>query len=406
MSETQTTPPEATEERRRPARKRILLLSIIAAVAVLIGAVGVPFYLHAISHESTDDAFLEAHITNISPRVPGHISAVHVEDNQQVKEGDVLAELDSRDYEVALDVAQAKLESAKAAVSEVKAVASAARNILQEKKANFESELAGLEQVRAEVAEMKAGHERDSNDLDRMRQIVQAGAVSRQEYDHAKAQEAMARAKLNSSEQLVQTQAAKIAEAKAAVFTAEDELHQAQAQMNARAAQLQEAEAQVEQAKLDLSYTRIVAPCSGYITKKSVEQGAYIQAGQNLFSIVSPELWVVANYKETQITHIRPGQQVEISVDTYPDVTFTGHVDSIQRGTGSRFSLLPPENAAGNFIKVVQRIPVKIVFDDNKTLQQYVLAPGMSVIPSVDISRQPGAVAGNTGNSSVVSLRP
>lgn len=389
MSQNQTTSSDKKEKLKGMfGNRRTMLLSGVVALVLLLAA-GIPLYIHAISYESTDDAFIEAHVTSISPRLAGHVAGVYVNDNQQVKEGQLLAELDSRDYQVALDVALAQLEQTKAAVVEAQSQVAAAQNILQQKQADLTSQHAGLAQVEAEVAEVKAGHDRDRSDLARIKRIAKAGAVSRQEYDHARATEAITRAKLNSAKRLVDTHSAKIRQAVAAGHAAEDELRQAQAQVDARVAEQHKAEAEVERARLNLSYTRIKAPCDGFITKKSVEKGAYLQVGQKLFSIVSRDNWVVANFKETQVTDMRPGQPVEVEVDTYPDVVFKGHVDSIQRGTGSRFSLLPPENATGNFIKVVQRIPVKIVLDDPGQLKRYALAPGMSVIPNVDISNVP-----------------
>lgn len=403
MSQNQTSETKATnrlknllKDRNKLTDRRVVMKLGIGAFALLL-AICIPFYVHAISHESTDDAFIEAHVTTISPRVSGHVAEVLVADNQIVEKGEVLARLDPRDFQVALDAARARLESARAAVAEAEAKASAARNTLEQKRADLESQYAGIAQAKAEVAEVKAGHDRDRTDLARMKQIADAGAVSKQEYDHARAAEEMARAKLNSSKRYVDTQSAKANQAKAGVYVAQDELNQAVAQVNARTAELHEAEADVEQARLNLSYAEIKAPCNGFITKKAVEPGAYTQVGQKLFSIVSPGVWVVANYKETQLTEMQPGQSVEVEVDTYPGVVFNGHVDSIQRGTGSRFSLLPPENATGNFIKVVQRVPVKIVIDDAAKLRKFVLAPGMSVIPSVDISSEP--VAGLALNS-------
>lgn len=371
------------------SRKAMTLMAVAGTLLMMAGAI--PFYLHAVSHESTDDAFLEAHVISISPRVAGHVAKVLVDDNQQVEKGELLAELDSRDYVVALQMAEARLQSARAEVTEAQAQASAATNILVQKEAELFSKHAGLAQVKAEMAEIRAGHDRDQQDLGRMKRIVQAGAVSRQEYDHAKTQEAMARAKLDSAKRLIDTHSAKIMQARAAIDTARDQLQEARAKVDAKTAELNEAEAAVERARLNLSYTRVIAPCNGHVAKKAVEEGAYVQVGQKLFSIVEPGIWVVANFKETQISRMQPGQPVEIEVDSYPDRIFRGHVDSIQRGTGSRFSLLPPENASGNFIKVVQRVPVKIVLDDPDIAKKYVMAPGMSVIPSVDISVTPEA---------------
>ncbi|QGY40515.1 HlyD family efflux transporter periplasmic adaptor subunit [Pseudodesulfovibrio cashew] len=369
-------------------RKTFGLIAVVALVLCVV--VGYPLYLRIISHESTDDAFVEAQVVSISPRVAGHVANVLVTDNQRVEKGDLLAEVDPRDFEVALKIAEAKCASAAAAMQEAEAIASAAGKVMEQKRAALSSYVAELAQARAGVAEFEAGNNRDKSDLERMKKIAQAGAVSRQEYDHARAQAAVSRAKLNSAHRLVETQSARTIQAQAAIGAAEDELHQAQAQVEIKAADLREAEAEVERARLNLSYAHITAPCSGYVTKKTVEPGAYVQVGQQLFAIVNSDVWVVANFKETQISDMRPGQPVEIEVDAYPGVPFKGHVDSIQRGTGSRFTLLPPENATGNFIKVVQRVPVKIVLDAEAGNDGYLLAPGMSVVPSVDISAGSG----------------
>jgi membrane fusion protein (multidrug efflux system) len=153
-------------------------------------------------------------------------------------------------------------------------------------------------------------------------------------------------------------------------------------------ADINRAEAQLQQAELNLSYTKIVSPADGYVTRKTAEAGAFVQAGQSLMAIVRPEVWVTANFKETQLTRMHPGQPATITMDSFPDVTFTGHVESIQHGTGSRFSLLPPENATGNFIKVVQRVPVKIVLDPNDQLRHHLLVPGLSAEPQIDVTAE------------------
>ncbi|MFW5501188.1 MULTISPECIES: HlyD family secretion protein [unclassified Maridesulfovibrio] len=395
----ESSPKQDTQTKNKiPAKK--FKITIISSVLVLILGVAVayPFYEHAINHESTDDAFIEAHVVSISPRVPGHVSKVFISDNQKVEEGQLLAEIDLRNYQVALEIAEARKDSANAAVKEAEALVVAAEKELSQKQAEFSSQTAVLSRYRAQVSEAEAGHFRDANDLSRISRIAKAGAVSIQEFDHAKAQEKMARANLRSAKSNIYTQNAKILEAQAGIEAAAGKLQQAFAQTEIRRAKLEEAEAQVRQAQLNLSYTRITAPCSGYITKKTVESGNYVMAGQKLLNIVSPEVWIVANFKETQIKNMREGQHVDIDIDSFPGIEFNGHVDSIQRGTGSRFTLLPPENAAGNFIKVVQRVPVKIVFDDPALA--YTLAPGMSVIPSVDISSktdEPQQVASSEG---------
>ena len=369
----------------RADRRRKLLLTAGGGVLALCLALAYPVYRNIISHESTDDAFVEARVVSISPRVAGHIARVLVTDNQQVAEGELLAEVDPRDFEVALDIAKAKLQSAEASLDEAKAQVSAARNKMAQQGASLSSYRAELAQARAGVVEYQAGNTRDASDLERMRKIADAGAVSRQEFDHAKAQAEVSRAKLNSARRQVDTQAARIEQARAEVGAAGDELRQAEAAEQVQAAELREAQAEVERAELSLSYCRVTAPCAGHVTKKAVEPGAYVQVGQKLFSLVDRNVWIVANFKETQISNMRPGQPVEIEVDAYPSVSFKGRVDSIQRGTGSRFTLLPPENASGNFIKVVQRVPVKIVLDAEGE-KGPLLVPGMSVVPQVDVS--------------------
>lgn len=386
---------EQHETKKTRHKNRSLRVTILACIIILITgtALAYPFYMHAMTHESTDDAFIEAHVVSISPRVSGHISSVQVADNQKVEKGEIIARIDPRDCQVALEIAQARMESANATVKEAEALVLAAAKELAEKKAQLSSQTAGLSRVQAEINQARAEYMRDENDLNRMRKIAEAGAVSIQEFDHAKAQERMSRANLNSVKSNIHTQSAKIQEAQAAIEAAQGKLQQAYAQTEIRKARLREAEAEVKQAGLELSYTNIVAPCSGYVTKKSVEPGNYVQAGQKILSVVSKDVWVVANFKETQIMSMRVGQHVEVEVDSYPEAIFNGHVESIQRGTGSRFTLLPPENAAGNFIKVVQRVPVKIELDDTEKMVAYRLSPGMSVIPSVDISA--GAAAGS-----------
>ncbi|WP_319584219.1 HlyD family secretion protein [uncultured Pseudodesulfovibrio sp.] len=374
----------AARRKRLASRKTLFILGPV--VLVLAVVLGYPLYVRIMTHESTDDAFVEAHVVSMSPRVAGHVAEVTVHDNQWVEKGDLLVQVDPRTFQVALDVAKARLQSANAAMQEAEAEVDAARSLVVQRNAALSSNRSELAQARAGVDEYTAGHSRDENDFKRMNEMVEAGAVSRQEYDHARAQAAVSKAKLVSARKKIDTQSAQIRQAVASAQAAEDELLQAQAVVDKRRAEASEAEAQVRQAELDLSYTRITAPCAGYVTKKSVEPGAYVQVGQQLLSVVGSDVWVVANFKETQISGMKPGQSVDIEVDAYPDVVFKGHVDSIQRGTGSRFTLLPPENATGNFIKVVQRVPVKIVLNQENGSSGYLLAPGMSVIPDVNLA--------------------
>ncbi len=306
---------------------RITLIGIIAGIAVLI-CVGI-YIVRAMSRESTDDAFIAGHIVSISARVSGYVDKVLVADNQSVQQGDILVELDPRDYQVALDMARAKLSTAQADETQSRA--------------------------QADMASVEAG--RTEKDYNRYKQLFDANAgVTQQQLDNASAAAKSAQAQFGSANSKVVSEQAKVAQEKA----------------------------NVEQAELNLSYTKIIASQAGLVTKKSVERGEHISTGQPLLAIVPPEIWVVANFKETQLKYMKPGQQVIIKVDAYSGKTFTGHIDSIQAGTGSVFSLLPPENATGNYIKVVQRVPVKIVFDEDPNNLK-ALSPGMSVIPVVKV---------------------
>jgi membrane fusion protein, multidrug efflux system len=271
---------------------------IIGAVVLVVLIAAFLWHAHFAGQESTDDAFLDAHIIPISAKVAGQVLAVHVQDNQAVKAGDPLVEIDPRDYQ------------------------------------------AQLAQQRAKVMAAETEVRRAAADAKRYEEVYANEEISKQQLDNAQAAAASAQATLEKE----------------------------------RAA--------LQQDELNLSYTHITAPQAGLITKKAVEAGAYVQVGQTLLSIVPQDVWVTANFKETQLTHMRPGQKVTIKIDAYPDHKLDGHIDSIQSGTGERFSVLPSENATGNYVKVVQRVPVKIVIDTpaDQTIR---LAPGMSVVPIV-----------------------
>ncbi|WP_051261231.1 HlyD family secretion protein [Desulfovibrio inopinatus] len=386
---TEPSSPDSTQSNNtQPSKKPRRRITGIVLVILALAAVGacIPLYLHAISHESTDDAFIEAHVVLMSPRVPGHVFQVFVEDNQAVKQGDELLRIDPRDYQAALDASLAAEKAAEADVLEAEAQVATARSSLKQAQADLEYQRDALHLEQANLTQAQAAYERDAADLTRYRSLARSKSVAVQDVDHASTASTISQAKMNAAKRQMETQSDKIVQSEAAINVAEGSLSQAMAQVKARQADLDKARAETEQARLDLSHTHIVAPCSGYVTKKSVEAGSYVQVGQGLLSIVQSDVWVVANFKETQLTDMRPGQQVDIEVDVYPDVTFHGRVDSIQRGTGARFSLLPPENATGNFVKVTQRIPVKIVFDQDENTSRYVLAPGMSTVPVVDIT--------------------
>jgi membrane fusion protein (multidrug efflux system) len=421
------------------------MLGIIAAVGI---AAGVVYYLYASNYESTDDAFIDGHVIPISSRVSGHVSKVYVTDNQLVKQGDLLVELDPRDFEAQVAAAEALLQAAQAnqkshaietdvteitssagvkaamaAVEEAKAgvdTAQAAVATAESQSAQAQAQLAvsraALEQARADLVAAEARYEQARDHLLRTRSLVEKHATSQENLEEATAADRVTRADITVAEQKISAQGAVVKQMQAAAAAAESILHQAEAGVAARKAVLLSAEAQLasaqsapqevaqsrskteeaqadvahaeaelKQAKLNLSYTKIYAPISGYITRKNAEAGAFVQVGQPLLALVDPHVWVTANFKETQITNIHSGQPVTIKIDSYPGVVFPARVDSIQWGTGARFSLLPPENATGNYVKVVQRVPVKIVFENSQQLKQYILGPGMSVVPTVDI---------------------
>ncbi len=438
---------EPTPPARASRRPWVWALVFVAAVAAIGG--GVTYYLYSLSYESTDDAFLDGHVVAVSPRVAGHVAKVYVTDNQWVRQGDLLAELDPREFDARLAAAEAGLAAARAGQksrsigADVTEITSAAG--VDEASAAVEGAGAGVEmcraavataksqqaQAQAQVAAAQAGWKQAQADLvaaearqlragallKRIQSLVPQHAASQDSLDEAVAAEQVAAADVSAARQRIMAQEAAVGQAEAAVTAAQSGVRQAesgiaaqqgalgraeaqraasrsapkqvaqsQSQTNVAEAEVARAKAEVEQARLNLAYTKIHAPISGHVTRKSVEMGAYVQTGQPLLALVDPDVWVIANFKETQLARMRPGQPVTVTVDAHPGVSLAAHVDSLQRGSGARFSLLPPENATGNYVKVVQRVPVKLVFDDPKQVQQYALGPGMSVLPTVKVS--------------------
>jgi membrane fusion protein (multidrug efflux system) len=290
-----STPPAKTDEAKKTKPtspvKTFVIRSAIGIVLLIGLIIGLIALVHSWYYESTDDAFVEGHVVTVGTKLSNTVKDVLIDDNYEVKKGELLVQIDPRDYEVAVHQAQATYDKAKA-------------------------------------------------DYDRDLSMVNSSAISKQDLDTTHAASEVAAA-------------------------------------------------QLDQAKLNLEYTRITAPVDGRITRKAVEPGDYIQTGQTLFSIVPHDIWVIANFKETQLTHMLPGQPATIRIDAFPGKVFKGHVDSLQSGTGARFSLLPAENATGNYVKVVQRVPVKILFDEPLDVQA-AFAPGLSVVPEVNISVVPG----------------
>jgi membrane fusion protein, multidrug efflux system len=444
-------PPPRDEKNQRsnktPIYKRARVM-IIAAIVLLVGLTfGVRYFVYASAHETTDDAFIEGHIVQISPKVTGHIARVYVTDNQHVKKGDLLAEIDPRDYAARLAQAKAtelaaqskaqaasinvnvtsttagagveqassSVQTAKSNVENTHAAVETARGRLAQAQAQVGTAQANAESARAQVAAAEAEATRANADAQRYAALYKQDVISRQQYDNAVAAAQTATASLDAARKRAAAAETQVGEARAATQAAQGAMQQSQAQVGVAQSQvgeaagrlaaanaapeqvaasraqvatasadIEQARAAVEQADLNLSYTKIYAPEDGIVTKKAVEEGMFVQVGQALMAIVPDEVWVVANFKETQLDAIRSGQPVDIKVDAYPSKTFKGHVDSIQTGTGARFSMLPPENATGNFVKVVQRVPVKIVFDEQPD-PQHPIGPGMSVEPEVRV---------------------
>lgn len=401
-----------------PATRSGRMKWILAAVVVVVAAVAVVLYWRYVSvRESTDDAQIEGHLHAISPRVGGTVTKVLVKDNQYVEAGTVLVEIDPTDYQVTVDRAEADvaeaeaglsvsrtnvpiasttsssgLSSADAGVAEASAGVATAENQVQLMQARLRS-------AQATVAEAKANADRAARDLDRMKQLVAKEEVSRQQYDTAVAAADATRAHLDATQsqlreaeqgiQVAQSQLeqqrmrVKRAQADAmAAQTGPKQVVASEARAKSAAAKLQQTKAMLEQVKLNLGYTVLKAPVSGIVSQKTVEVGQTVQAGQPLMSLVPlEETWVVANFKENQLARMRPGQKVRIAVDAYGH-EYEGHVESIAAATGARFSLLPPENATGNYVKVVQRVPVRIAFAKGQD-PEHLLRPGMSVVPTV-----------------------
>ena len=347
-------PAKAVPPPRASKRGRNILIGTVVAVVLLLATV-VYYHFFLAPYVSTDDAFIDGYVTMVSPRVPGQVLKLLVTDNQPVKAGDVLLELDPSDFETSLHLAQADL--------------TAAQSQLDQARAQVQVSEAKVAQAQAVVVAAEAENERATNNLHRY-EAVESRAVSESAIDQAQA--------------AARSATADLAQARSQAKAAEAGVALSQADIETAVAGVQQAKARLEQAKLNLSYTKVIAPRDGRVTARTAQLGNNVQPGQMLLTLVPTNMWVVANFKETVLTYLRPGEPVELRVDAYPDRTFKGRVDSFQRGTGARFSLLPPENAVGNYVKVVQRVPVKIVFD--KPLPANLdIAPGMSVVPTVTV---------------------
>ena len=423
--------PDEIEQVKSPRKRAAKLIGIgLAVIAAVAGSI---YYLHSRHYESTDNTFIEGDVIQVSPRIAGQMLRIYVRDNQHVNGGDLIAEIDASDYEARAAEASARLADAAAradgaqsnllltstvtdaVLTEAGAAAGAAQEQVKMLQASvtqaaaaIRAAEAALGQAEAQQSAVQAEASRAADDAVRYRAMFAKDEVSKQQLDRAEtlarstgaAQEAASQAIEAAQAHLAQARAAQVS-TQAALRQAEKQVVQAQGrvseaqsaprQMEVRhadvasiRAQVEQQRASVQQAELALSYTRIYAPDSGYITRKSVEPGDFVQPGQPLLALVSDRLWVVANFKETQLTLMRPGQPVTLKLDAFPQLRLRGHVESFQSGTGAAFSLLPAENATGNYVKVVQRVPVKIVLDEAPPAG-YRIGPGMSVAPEVKV---------------------
>lgn len=422
-------------------RRRLPLLAL--PLIVVGGAYGGYWYLWSLSHEKTDDAQVEGHIHAVSSKVPGYVAEVCVRDNQQVSEGEVLVRIRSEDYQARVRLAEARLAQseadlktgehnvavlggttaaaigeARAGVREEEARLEAARKDVDSAQAKLAAAIAAREQGQAQVKAAQADFDYASYNLRRISALRERSQAAEDEIQLAESQYRAAEAKLAAANESVNLSAAQIdaaqnavAAARAAILVAEaaidkqkskledaltgpDQVRVAEAKLELARAGVLAAHAQLDLARLELDYCAVTIPASGVISKRSVEVGQYLEPGQPFLAVVPlDDTWVVANFKETQLRNMRAGQRALLEVDAYPGHPFRGHVDSVAAGTGARFSILPPENATGNFVKVVQRVPVKISLDDEERDPQRPLRPGMNVVVTVDTSEQSSAVA-------------
>jgi membrane fusion protein (multidrug efflux system) len=385
------------------SRRRFIIIGVVAILVV--GAV--LFWWHSTFYEDTDDAQVNGHLIQISARIAGHVIKVNVDENQYVDAGTVLAEMDPKDFEVAVQQDEANLQSAEAAYEAARVnvpvinintgtnlrtagvdVSTANAQVAQSEKQ--------LEAAQAAVAQAQANNVKAQLDLERYTPLVEKDVISKQQFDAAVAAANGDKAALDQAQAQVLGSQDAVRIARDRVVQSQNSLKYAQtapqqvaiqkARADQAAAQVEQARAELEQAKLNLSYTKVVAPVAGIVTRKSVEVGQNVSVGQNMMTLVSlDDIWITANFKETQLDSMRAGQKVAITVDAYGGRKYDGKITQIGGATGSVLSLFPPENATGNYVKVVQRIPVRIDLTDPKQNSDHLLRPGMSVEPKVRV---------------------
>lgn len=346
---------QAPDKAPMPRWKKLLYWVVGLLILAALIVAGVLYWLQARHFESTDDAFIDGYISQIAAQVPGRVTRIAFTDNQQMKAGQVLVELDPRDYQVKLDQAVAQRAQAAAQADQARAQVGLQQANLDQAAANVRVTEADLQQAQADLARYRA---------------VDPKAVTRQQLDTSSSTVRSAQARLDANRQAVAAARAQLAAQRAAVTAAE--------------ASVKQADVAVANAELQLTYTHVVAPTDGRATKRTVDLGNYVNAGQSMLAVVSDQMWVTANFKETQLALMQPGQAVRVRVDACPGLDINARVDSFQAGSGSVFSTLPAENATGNYVKVVQRVPVRITFG-TQDLSRCRMAPGMSVTPRVSV---------------------
>jgi membrane fusion protein (multidrug efflux system) len=373
--------PPKKDDREGPKKKRkppVKLLLIGGIILLIILFFGFRYWKYASTHEETDDAYTTGNTHQISPRITGTVEQVLVDDNFHVNAGQLLIKLDPHDYEVALNRNRAQLKQAVAQVGQAKAGVEQANAELQQRQAQ-------VTQAAAQVLQSQAAFDIAKINYDRDHSLFQKDlkAIAKQDVDTTKANLDSAQGALDAAKATQQAVQAQVEAAKAAVDSAKAQLESANANVAA-------SEAAVRDSELQLSYCSVIAPVSGRIAQKTVQTGNRLTVGQALMAVVEDSVWILANLKETQLERVQIGQPVEIKIDALPHYKFTGRVDSLQPGTGSNFALLPPDNATGNFIKIVQRVPVKILFDPQsiKDVRDKIV-PGLSTEPSIAITQKP-----------------
>jgi membrane fusion protein (multidrug efflux system) len=371
QNEVKASQPAGTPDAAAPKKKSNGFVIALILLVVVGGTFGTMKYIHGLHHEETDDAQIEANISPVIPRIAGYVIDVRVKDNQKVKKGDTLVVLDNRNEVIMVEQAQAALTAAQSNLNVAEATTAAS-------KTNIATYQANVSTVDAQIEAAKITLTRATQDYDRYVNLIKDHTITQQQFEQAEA------AKQSAEKQLQVLQNQKNA-ANRQTNAASSQTNATGQQISVANATIQQRKADLENAQLNLSYTVVIAPEDGLVSKVNVQVGQYLQAGQSLFSIVlDTNPWVIANFKETQLAKMRPGQKVTVHVDAYPGQDFEAKLTSFSPATGARFALLPPDNASGNFVKVVQRLPVKIEFTGNEP-QIKDLRPGMNVDVDVHI---------------------